>query len=95
MGTYVVMPDHVHLFVTPSADAVLLANWVRYWKSQFTRKHGDLNKGWQSDYWDRTLRSNESYAEKRDYVLNNPVRKGLVIRAEDWPYRGDLNELLW
>jgi putative transposase len=40
---------------------------------------------WQREYWDRQLRSDESYAQKWDYVVNNPVRHGYVACAEDWP----------
>jgi len=43
---------------------------------------------WQKGFFDHLLRSEESYAEKRDYVLNNPVRVGLVERPEAWNYWG-------
>jgi len=48
---------------------------------------------WQRDYWDRQLRRDESYAQKWDYVVNNPVRHGYVACAEDWRYQGELNVL--
>jgi REP-associated tyrosine transposase len=48
---------------------------------------------WQPDYFDRYLRSSESYSEKWQYVEQNPVRAGLVTRVEDWPYRGTINDL--
>jgi len=48
---------------------------------------------WQREYWDRQLRRSESYAEKWQYVRNNPIRHGYVRRAEDWPYQGELNSL--
>jgi REP element-mobilizing transposase RayT len=38
---------------------------------------------WQSDFWDRTLRSDESYAEKWEYVRLNPVRHGLASSADE------------
>ena len=49
----------------------------------------------QRDCWDRQLRTGESYAQKWEYVRNNPVRKGLVAAADDWPYQGELNVLVW
>jgi len=30
-----------------------------------------------------------------DYVRNNPVRAGLVEKAEDWKYQGELHKLRW
>ena len=50
---------------------------------------------WQRDFWDRQLRRSESYAEKWQDVVNNPVRHGYVRRAEEWPYQGELNVLEW
>ena len=49
----------------------------------------------QPDCWDRQLRSCESYSQKWQYVRNNPVRKGLVANADDWPYQGEMNVLQW
>jgi hypothetical protein len=39
-----------------------------------------LEHRWQTDHWDRRLRSDESYAEKWEYVRCNAVRHGLVAR---------------
>ena len=50
---------------------------------------------WQSDCWDTQMRSGEHYREKWEYIRQNPVRKGLVGQAEDWPWQGELNVLRW
>ena len=50
---------------------------------------------WQSDYFDRYLRSSENYSEKWQYVQQNSVRAGLVERVEDWPYHGTINDLMF
>jgi len=50
---------------------------------------------WQRDFWDTQLRKGENYDEKWQYVLENPVRAGLVKHSEDWPYQGELNVLEW
>ena len=49
----------------------------------------------QRDCWDRQLRTGESYVQKWEYVRNNPVRKGLVAHADEWPYQGQVNVLEW
>jgi hypothetical protein len=41
---------------------------------------------WQDDFFEHRLRNDESARQKADYILANPVRKGLVSRAEDWPH---------
>jgi hypothetical protein len=44
--------------------------------------------------FDHVLRSQESYGVKQQYVMENPVRAGLVQRPEDWNYRGEIAQLL-
>ncbi|MBI3919804.1 MAG: hypothetical protein HY318_00195 [Armatimonadetes bacterium] len=95
VGRYVIMPDHIHLFAVPGQMEIEFDNWVRYWKSQFSKQHHGHSHRWQTDHWDTRLRSSESYEEKWEYVRNNPVRHGLVERSEDWPYQGEIHVLPW
>ena len=91
------MPDHLHLFCTPTADGVPLGRWVQYWKALATRcwPRRDQRPVWQIGYWDTQLQSGDSYETKWDYVRANPVRHGLVATAADWPYKGELTHLPW
>ena len=50
---------------------------------------------WQTGFFDHVLRSGESYGEKWEYVRMNPVRAGLVLRPEEWPYAGEIEVLSW
>ncbi len=43
---------------------------------------------WQDGYFERTLRRDEDVTSVAVYIANNPVRAGLVERAEDWPHSG-------
>jgi putative transposase len=95
VGRYVLMPDHMHLFVAPGELALPLDNWVKYWKSKFTKAHGDHEHRWQADHWDRRIRSFESYEEKWKYVCENPVRHGLVRSSDEWPYQGEILNFRW
>jgi putative transposase len=95
VGFFLLMPDHAHLFCAPRDLDISLDNWVKYWKSLFRRRGLPPSWRWQSGKWDTRLRRSESYHEKWEYVRQNPVRKGLVTRPEDWPYQGVLNELRW
>ena len=45
---------------------------------------------WQPGFFDHVLRNDESYSQKWEYVRENPVRTGLVVRAAEWPYEGEL-----
>jgi putative transposase len=97
VGRYVVMPDHIHLFARPDEKPVPLARWVAAWKSISARLIVANNSArppiWQRDYFDRFIRTLESYDEKWDYVCNNPVRAGLVNKRDDWPFQGVIHDL--
>jgi putative transposase len=47
---------------------------------------------WQEEFFDHVLRSNESLAEKVEYVCQNPVRAGLVAASGEyrWLWRGEI-----
>jgi putative transposase len=95
VGQYVLMPDHLHLFAAPQDNAVAFDAWVKYFKSQFTKRNKNRVGLWQTDHWDTRIRSAELYEEKSIYMFNNPVRAGLVANAIDWRYRGVVHDLRW
>jgi REP element-mobilizing transposase RayT len=76
------MPDHVHLLACfPAAKEMPVV--IKEWKAYTAKRAGVV---WQRGFFDYRLRREESLREKADYILHNPVRKGLVTRAEDWPH---------
>ncbi|MGZ0655861.1 transposase [Coraliomargarita sp. W4R72] len=98
VGRYILMPDHIHLFCAPNCyPTEPLSRWVGYWKSRAASHWPERLsiKLWQTDFWDRQLRSGESYSEKWAYVRNNPVRAKLVKSVEDWAWQGEMHQLSW
>ena len=96
VGYHLVMPDHVHLFCGPGVDnPESVKSWLAYWKRLAGDELPALRSVWQPDGWDTQMRTQEQYLRKLGYVGQNPVRKGLVARNEDWPYQGKTNELVW
>ena len=79
----VVMPDHIHLVLAFPDMERRVQTIVSKWK-EWTAK--SLGIRWQRDFFEHRLRSDESFREKADYVLANPVRARLVEREQDWPY---------
>jgi putative transposase len=89
---YCFMPDHVHLVIAVHGDKSII-DFVRKYKSISTiksRKYGFQDKIYQGRFHDRFIRKEEGLNNAILYVLNNPVRKGLVKRWEDYPYSGYL-----
>ena len=98
VGRYVLMPDHLHLFVCIPPGAVGLSMWMKSMKntmSKHWRGNGIEAPHWQKGFFDHLIRSGESHAEKWKYVRENPVRAGLVEKAEDWPYAGAIQPDSW
>jgi len=93
VGRYVLMPDHLHVFVCIPPGAVGLSEWMKSMKNSLSkhwRSYGIEAPHWQKGFFDHLLRSEESHAEKWKYVRENPVRAGLCTGAEDWPYAGQI-----
>ena len=88
----VVMADHVHLLLTPLRDEngwpYSLASILKLIKGTSSREvnklAGHCGPLWQEESFDHVLRGNESFAEKLEYIRQNPVRRGLVARPEDY-----------
>ena len=89
VGRYVIMPDHVHLFVQGGREFTL-SMWVRALKRCLSAVLEADPPHWQEGFFDHLLRHDESYAEKWEYVRCNPERAGLVACAGDWPYQGEI-----
>ncbi len=92
MHVVVVMPEHVHLLLTPLRDErgwpYPLRNILKLIKgtsarsvNKFLGREGPV---WQEESFDHVLRSWESFGEKREYIRQNPVRRRLAERPEDY-----------
>ena len=84
---FVAMPDHVHAVMQFHGET-RMSLAIRGWKRWMTKKCGIF---WQRGFFDHRLRSHESAAEKREYILNNPVRAGFVEKPGDWKYIWDMS----
>jgi REP element-mobilizing transposase RayT len=93
VGAYVLMPDHVHLFVAIDAETLSLSGWMKSLKGTLSSKlraDGEAPPYWQKGFFDHVLRSGDSYSQKWNYVRDNPVRAGLAKDWEQWPYLGEI-----
>jgi REP element-mobilizing transposase RayT len=80
---FLLMPDHVHALISFPPSGKPLKTVVSKWKEWTAKEIGIV---WQRDFFEHRLRHDESRREKADYILQNPVRKKLVARPEDWPF---------
>jgi putative transposase len=94
----VVLPDHLHaVWTLPSGDSDFSLRWRKI-KARFTHATGltgarsasKLHKReagvWQRRFWEHAIRDAGDHAAHVAYCRDNPVKHGLVERAEDWPF---------
>ena len=85
---YVFMPDHIHLLVQGQREDADFRLFMRNWRkrsSLATRSLG-IERLWQKGFFERVLRGEEGTDQVITYMLNNPVRAGLVASVMDYPY---------
>jgi putative transposase len=100
----IAMPNHLHVLAAPdNRDASVsdFSKWFKRWfNEEFLASNDRLSVSdgarmswfWQEGCFDHLLRSDESLSEKWEYLRQNPVRAGLVVNADDWPYQFQFNE---
>jgi len=89
---YCLMPDHIHGLVEGQHDAADFRKFVRMFKQQ-SSFHWKRTCGatlWQRSYFEHVLRDDEDGLRVAKYILENPLRAGLVARVEDYPYLGSM-----
>ncbi|MCX5874649.1 MAG: transposase [Deltaproteobacteria bacterium] len=89
LEAYVIMPDHVHLLLTPFQDYTL-GSILRRIKGGaalgINRYLGRKGQFWQGDSFDHLIRNNEDWLDKFNYIHENPVNCGLVRLPQDYPF---------
>jgi putative transposase len=84
------MPDHVHLLLEGLSDDADLREAVRVWKQKtgYEWKRFARQPLWQTGFHDRVLRDGDDTRAVVRYLLENPVRAGLVKDAADYRWSG-------
>lgn len=92
----VVMPNHVHWLMRPM-EGWELSDIIKSVKGStaYQIKRRLVRKGtiWMPDYFDRYIRDSEHFVKAVSYIENNPVKAGLCVSPEDWPYSSANPEL--
>lgn len=87
---YVLMPDHLHALLLQPTDGEIVIRMMTEFKKWSSRRHlipGLVKKGmWMRSYDDVPVPGANAARVKAEYIHNNPVRRGLVVRAEDYPW---------
>ena len=86
---FVLMPDHLHVMLTPSPTLSLekVMQFIKGGSSfRLHRQRARKTDLWHAGFHDWTIRDADDWNSKALYIRLNPVKAGLVGRPEDWPY---------
>jgi len=93
LHAFAVMPNHVHLLISPKTLVPRIMNGL---KGVTARDVNSIlgRKGkhfWQDESFDHWVRSPKEFDRIRAYVEMNPVSAGLASRPQDWPWSSASN----
>jgi REP element-mobilizing transposase RayT len=86
--SWVIMPNHVHLLLTPRVSLARLLNSMK----AASAKHANRLLGrtgqsfWQNESYDHLVRDDNEFRRSRHYIEGNPVKACLVARPEDFAW---------
>ena len=89
LHAFVVMPDHFHALITVGRE-LSVEKAVQFIKGGFAYRAGKelgfRSPVWQKGFSEVRVWDDRAFLEIRNYIHNNPVRRHLVERAEEFPY---------
>jgi len=84
---FVVMPDRIHVLLTPSTTLEKAAQFIKGGFSYRAKKElGSNMEVWQKGFSDHRIRDADDYAFHVTYIYDNPVKERLCEKPEDFPY---------
>ena len=84
---FVIMTNHMHLLLTVD-DGHAIGRALQLIKGGFSHAIGPLKLKtvWQPSYYEHRVRDDGEYERMRRYIHENPVRRHLIQKAEEYPY---------
>ena len=88
LHAFVVMPNHVHVLLTPRLPpSRLLKSLKGYTARQANRLLGRMGEPfWQRESYDHWVRNETEFHKIVAYIESNPVKAGIVQRPSDYPW---------
>jgi REP element-mobilizing transposase RayT len=85
---FVVMSNHVHILVKPQVALEQITKAIKGFTAREANKilSRTGHRFWQDESFDHWVRNDDQFYRILRYIENNPVKAGLVVRPEDWPW---------
>ena len=80
------------MIITGTDDEVDLLRVVAGFKQRtgFWMSKNNVNLQWQKDFYDHVINKDESLFVNIKYILDNPVRRGIVTEWQEYPFKGSI-----
>lgn len=85
LHAFVVMPEHIHVLVTPAED-VSVERVVQFIKGGFSFRLKSKTDVWERGHFGKRISDIDGFKACIQYIINNPVRKQLVESAADYSF---------
>lgn len=86
------MPNHVHVLILPRLQengkiysiSHTVYTWKKYSAAAINKSLGKKGSLWQKESYDSLVMDYQGLGNVLEYIINNPVKAGLVAEWQDW-----------
>ena len=87
LGTWVIMPNHVHVIIQPLPEYDLreiVQSWKSYSAKEMNRQLGRSGRLWQDESFDQIVRSERHLYRIEEYIRRNPEEAKVTVHHASW-----------
>ena len=91
LHNFCIMPNHIHLLLTPADNANIsqIMHWIKTKSAKrWNCIHGSTDHLWGHRFFARPVRDLTDYFSVHNYIDQNPVKAALVLNTQDWKASG-------
>jgi len=85
MHAFVVMPDHVHVLLTPAPE-VSFEKTIQLMKGGFSFRLKSKVDVWERGHFDRRIKDREGYDACVGYIHANPVKERMTVEPDEFAF---------
>jgi putative transposase len=89
LHAFVVMPEHVHLLLTPATD-IAIERAIQLIKGAYSHELGGVigrdQEIWERGFTDHRIRNEMDFVHHRNYIHRNPVERRIVTDSTEYRY---------
>ena len=82
------MPEHLHLMLVPCVDntSSFMMQEIKKGSARLINRNRKMSgKEWMDEYYESVMHGEKDFIRRMEYMPNNPLKRGLVKKAEDYP----------